>query len=147
LRKKGLVETEKFLVGVGARLDRIKDLTDKADNTTSIKMSQDLTNTILLELLATNNEMLKIFATLGQAEMASKYINYSKEEHEKALAEKQLVEKEYTFMKWQTKCRAAELRTGNGEFTFFGKDCPAKAIRKIRDKRGNYQSILDADGI
>jgi hypothetical protein len=52
LRKKGLVETEKFLVGVGARLDRIKDLTDKADNTTSIKMSQDLTNTILLELLA-----------------------------------------------------------------------------------------------
>jgi hypothetical protein len=45
-----LIETEKSLVGVGARLDRIKDLTDKANNTTSIKMSQDLTNTILLEL-------------------------------------------------------------------------------------------------
>jgi hypothetical protein len=35
--------------------------------------------------------MLKIFSTLGQAEMASKYINYSKEEHEKALNEKQLL--------------------------------------------------------
>lgn len=147
LRKKGLVETGKALVGVGARLDRIKDLTDKANNTTTTKMSQDLTNAILLELLATNNEMLKIFSTLGQAQVASEYINYSKEGHEKALAEKQLHEKEYTFRKWQDKCRVAERRTGNGEFTFFGKDCPAKAIRKIREKRGDMSPLLKKWGI
>lgn len=147
LRKKGLVETGKALVGVGARLDRIKDLTDKANNTTTTKMSQDLTNAILLELLATNNEMLKIFSTLGQAQVASEYINYSKEEHEKALAEKQLHEKEYTFRKWQDKCRVAERRTGIGEFTFFGKDCPAKAIRKIREKRGDYKATARKWGL
>lgn len=51
LRKKGLVKTEEALIGVGARLDRIKELSDKVDNSTTIKMSQDLTNAILLELL------------------------------------------------------------------------------------------------
>jgi hypothetical protein len=147
LRKKGLIETEKSLVGVGARLDRIKDLTDKANNTKSIKMSQDLTNTILLELLATNNEMLKIFSTLGQAEMASKYINYSKEEHEKALNEKQLQEKNTAnwkdhYWEWQAKCRE-----NNWSGTFFGKDCPDTSWKKNEKKRGDHQPILDKYGI
>jgi len=147
LRKKGLVKTEQALISVGARLDRIKDLSDKANNTTTIKMSQDLTNAILLELLATNNEMLKIFSILGQANMASQYINYSKEAHEKAQAELAEQQRGYTFAKWQDKCREFEIRTRNADATFFGKDCPAKAWRKKQKSRGDIQSILDADGL
>lgn len=125
LRKKGLVKTEEALIRAGARLDRIKDLSEKANNTTTIKMSQDLTNAILLELLATNNEMLKIFSILGQANMASQYINYSKEVHEKAQAELAEQKKGYTFAKWQDKCRANNLKG-----RFYGKDCPHTAWKK-----------------
>lgn len=142
LRKKGLVKTEEALISVGARLDRIKDLSEKANNTTTIKMSQDLTNAILLELLATNNEMLKIFSILGQANMASQYINYSKEAHEKAQAELAEQKRGYTFAKWQDKCRANNLKG-----RFYGKDCPHTAWKKIQDSRGFDQSILDADGL
>ena len=142
LRKKGLVKTEQALISVGARLDRIKDLSEKANNTTTIKMSQDLTNAILLELLATNNEMLKIFSILGQANMASQYINYSKEAHEKAQAELAEQKIGYTFARWQDKCRA-----NNYEGVFYGKDCPNTAWKKIQDSRGFDQSILDADGL
>jgi hypothetical protein len=142
LRKKGLVNTEQALISVGARLDRIKDLSEKANNTTSIKMSQDLTNAILLELLATNNEMLKIFSILGQAEMASQYINYSKAAHEQAQAELAEQKKGYSFARWQDKCRANNLYG-----KFYGKDCPYTAWKKKQDSRGDIQSILDADGI
>jgi hypothetical protein len=147
LRKKGLVKTEQALISVGARLDRIKDLSDKANTTTTIKMSQDLTNAILLELLATNNEMLKIFSILGQAEMASQYINYSKEAHEKAQAELVEQNKGYTVAKWQDKCREFERKNGDADATFLGRDCYWKAMIKIQDSRGDIQSILDADGI
>ena len=142
LRKKGLVKTEEALISVGARLDRIKNLSEKANNTTTIKMSQDLTNAILLELLATNNEMLKIFSILGQAEMASNYINYSKEAHEKAQAELAEQKRGYTFAKWQDKCRA-----NNWEGKFYGKDCPRTSWKKREASRGDIQSILDADGL
>lgn len=142
LRKKGLVKTEQALISVGARLDRIKDLSEKANNTTTIKMSQDLTNAILLELLATNNEMLKIFSILGQANMASQYINYSKEAHEKAQAELTEQKRGYTFAKWQDKCRA-----NNYEGVFYGKDCPRTSWKKHEKMHGFDQSILDADGI
>jgi hypothetical protein len=140
-------------------------------------MSQDLTNTILLELLATNNEMLKIFSTLGQAEMASKYINYSKEEHEKALNEKQLQEKNtanWLASKHLIGCfmlgLSIFLPLASTVFTalqnaytfsskkllcsamvwslsFFGKDCPDTSWKKNEKKRGDHQPILDKYGI
>jgi hypothetical protein len=75
------------------------------------------------------------------------YINYSKEEHEKALNEKQLQEKNTAnwkdhYWEWQAKCRE-----NNWSGTFFGKDCPDTSWKKNEKKRGDYQSILDADGI
>lgn len=149
LRKEGLIKTTESLVGVEARLDRIKELSDKADNTASPKESQDLTNAILLEILATQNEIIKIFSTLGQAEMASGFINYSKDEHKKALAEKVLIEKEYTYRKWHSKCRAFAATYGKADASFYGRDCYWKAMRKHEEKwkKNNPIDYATQDGL
>jgi hypothetical protein len=46
------------------------------------------------------------------------------------------------YWEWQAKCRE-----NNWSGTFFGKDCPDTSWKKNEKKRGDYQSILDADGI
>ena len=87
LLKDGLIKTEEKLAAVGENFSRLEDLHKKAAKTKTIKEALHLNNVILIEVLAGINNMVDIMSTLGQAEMASKFIHYSKEKHKEELDE------------------------------------------------------------
>ncbi len=157
LLRDGLVKTEEKLVAVQGNFDRLEELHTKATKTKTLKEALHLNNVILIEILAGINNMVDIMSTLGQAEMAAKYIHYNKEKHE---AELQAAKKEkakynnqfgsksnkkikyvYRGGKKMTKdeayeqnkkCLAYKREHGHTDIQKDGADCPDRSKREFR---------------
>lgn len=66
-------ETEVILRKIPDRMKEIEELTKQVDETENLKDANDLNNTILVEILSTLQEMLKIASHVGQAQMIQYY--------------------------------------------------------------------------
>lgn len=141
LLKEGLIKTEQKLALLEQKYKGIEDLAIKAKNTKNSKESADLNNAILLEILAALHSLVDITATLGQAEMASGFINYSAEAH----ARKERADKKPSsgypgfankreYGEWYDGCHAFKRKHGHTNTTFNGVDCPRRAVNKREEK-------------
>ena len=146
LLKEGLTKTEEKLALLEQKYRDIEKLTNKAKRTANPKESIDLNNTILLEILAAMHSLIEVTSTLGQAEMASKFLNHSKDEHARAeRVFKRKYPKGYTvgrgkyqqnfgtkenYKKHNIKCRNFYEENGHGNTVIDGFGCPG--VRKAR---------------
>ena len=145
LLKEGLTKTEEKLALLEQKYKGIEKLTNRAKRTANTKESLDLNNTILLEILAAMHSLIEVTSTLGQAEMASKFINHSKEAHEnKARINKEKYKNGYPDRRFETLeekeawfdgCVAFKRKNGNTNTTVNGVDCAQKAYRKAKEAR------------
>ena len=142
LLKEGLIKTEEKLTLLEQKYKDIEGLADKAKKTTNTKESMDLNNAILLEILAALHSLIDVTATLGQAEMAAKFINYSKEAHERKEKADNKASSSYPgfnnrreYDEWYDGCHAFKREHGHTNTTVNGVDCPAKAYRKATEER------------
>lgn len=86
--KEVVARSERTLTGVKDRMQNIEELAAMIDSTANQKDAQDLTNRLLVELLATMTDMLHIAALSNQAEALNNYRGVSEsgiKERQKAL--------------------------------------------------------------
>ena len=148
LLKQSLIKSEEKLTEVGQSYELINEYAKQAQQTRSVKASNDLQNTILLEILKSVNSLVEVMSTLGQAEMALKYTHYNKEQHENHVqAQKNrypngLKDSYGQIFKNRDEHREHNKKCGNFykinrhlDTTIDGKDCATRAAKKHYSKK------------
>jgi hypothetical protein len=137
LIKEGLIKTEEKLTQLGQRYKDINELANKSKNAQSSKEALDINNAILVEILAAIHSLTDIVATLGQAEMASKFVHYAKDKQQKELQKRKnakLYSNSMTMREHLDACHEYKYKHGHTNTTIDGKDCPQKALIKKREE-------------
>lgn len=154
LLKQGLIKTEEKLALLEQKYKNLEKLAEKAPQTTTPKEAADLSNAILLEILSAMHSLIDVISTLGQAEMAAGFINYSKEAHankiriDKARYKNGYPDKKFASQEekdaWFDGCVAFKRKNGHTNTTVNGVDCAQRAYRKKVEKRNKeYEAFRD----
>ena len=143
LLKDGLIKTELELTQLEKTIKRVEKLSDKADNTTSLKESLDLNNTISLEILQGINTLIDVMSTLGQAEMAAKYVHHNQTRQvRQQMVDKAKYPKGYRSggkvfknsdeaSEARFKCREYKALNGHNDVVIEGFKCPDRMQKEI----------------
>jgi hypothetical protein len=165
LIKEALTTSKRNLITIDKNINRSVELAKQSNQTKNTKEALDINNALLVEILSALNTLVEVTSTLGQAEMASKFVSYSKDAHELELkAFKAKYPNGYKkgskitgYQYWETKedyfahlkkCKDYRKLHGHTNTTIDGYYCPGK-LTKIsqqywKDYRAKKKAELEA---